>query len=356
MPPVGQWAAIPNSVITASGVGWSGASPGGTANYRGVIDAYSGGVLTDGFYLDGVWLPGPTLMFWGGGHTDYGGNEWYAFRVRQGTWHRVTDPSLPSGINTPYAPDGKPTARHTYAALNYVDDGQQKIIHSFGLFGRYQDAGASHNTTDIFDLTVPNPRSGNPWSRGVDSPFASWYTAYDRARGRIWAVPYVGNAIGYYDTATRTYVSAGFKSPNFNSQGGVDFDANRDMLVGATSFGLCAYRTNNGVASNYISLASTGTPPPTYKSLIWDSSLDAFVSWCGGANLYKLTPPPSNPYQGGDPWAWSTITPTAGDTPPAVANGAGIWGAHFCKVSFGTERGYALLNTSSDPVFFYRAA
>jgi Ca2+-binding RTX toxin-like protein len=60
------------------------------------------------------------LIFWGGGHANYAGNEVYRFDVRTRLWQRA---SLPSAIHNPLGdkqffaidgPDSAPTAAHTY--------------------------------------------------------------------------------------------------------------------------------------------------------------------------------------------------------------------------------------------------
>ena len=60
------------------------------------------------------------LIFWGGGHANYAGNEVYRFDVRTRLWQRA---SLPSAVHNPLGdkqffaidgPDSAPTAAHTY--------------------------------------------------------------------------------------------------------------------------------------------------------------------------------------------------------------------------------------------------
>src|SRR5262249_18906655 len=56
-----------------------------------------------------------SLLVWGGGHGDYGGNEVYAFSFDTLTWSRKSDPSSVAGYAGEgiYA-DGAPASRHTY--------------------------------------------------------------------------------------------------------------------------------------------------------------------------------------------------------------------------------------------------
>lgn len=91
------------------------------------------------------------MMFvWGGGHNDYWGNEVYAFQLRSGRWIRLTDPSpgdLVMSAGSDPLPDGSPNSRHTYDGLEYLD-------HSNRLFaqgGATSPAGKGSAVTWLFD-------------------------------------------------------------------------------------------------------------------------------------------------------------------------------------------------------------
>ena len=70
------------------------------------------------------------LWVFGGGHSDYYGNESYRFDVATLTWSRIDDPTdltLLGGLEAgslPHCldawPDGKPSSRHTYDHLEYL--------------------------------------------------------------------------------------------------------------------------------------------------------------------------------------------------------------------------------------------
>jgi len=87
------------------------------------------------------------LIVWGGGHTDYFGNELYAVDLTKvGTctatspcMYRLDNPSNPTsciGSNTCDAnPDGTPIARHTYGGLVYMSTLDQMISIGGGYYG-----------------------------------------------------------------------------------------------------------------------------------------------------------------------------------------------------------------------------
>src|SRR6267142_6178478 len=102
--PPGTWYAFPTSHMEV-------VNPNSSGSVYSVMMAWSGGIYDS---------DRDQFIIWGGGHTDYAGNEVYAFGPVTGLlpqWRRLTDPSAPAADNTPYAPDGRPVSRHTYNLL-----------------------------------------------------------------------------------------------------------------------------------------------------------------------------------------------------------------------------------------------
>jgi hypothetical protein len=78
-----------------------------------------GGLLA---YSGGLWDPDHRLMLlFGGGHSDYAGNEVYAFSTQTFTWERLTTPS-PGPYNQDPLDDGQPVSRHTYDGLTWLPE------------------------------------------------------------------------------------------------------------------------------------------------------------------------------------------------------------------------------------------
>ena len=58
------------------------------------------------------------LIAWGGGHSDYAGNEIYVFDVSKRKWERVNDPSTKlDRLRGETYPDGMPRSVHSYEYL-----------------------------------------------------------------------------------------------------------------------------------------------------------------------------------------------------------------------------------------------
>lgn len=135
------WHEIPNTAIEPHCP--SEPSIQGVGGCRSVIDAWNGGVAD---------LKRERLIIWGGGHTDYYGNEVYALDLRSLSMSRLTEPSPVTNVNDcPEAyPDGRPSSRHTYGGLTY--DPIHDAMFTFG--GSKSNCGAMSSA--IWKLGLPN--------------------------------------------------------------------------------------------------------------------------------------------------------------------------------------------------------
>jgi hypothetical protein len=84
-------------------------------NQGAVLGAWNGGAFASGYGKSGA------LILVGGGHTDYYGNEVYAFDLDSRNWQRLTNPyrspSFP--VTDGIWPDGTPSVSHTYDQVDY---------------------------------------------------------------------------------------------------------------------------------------------------------------------------------------------------------------------------------------------
>lgn len=104
------------------------------------------------------------LLVWNGGHTDYAGNELYAFCCNPEsanflTWRRKTYYSTADTDDSDTYSDGSPAARHTYASLAYHPDLDQMIV-SPG--GSVYDSGGFLSASWAFDCTIESPNTAAP--------------------------------------------------------------------------------------------------------------------------------------------------------------------------------------------------
>jgi len=81
------------------------------------------------------------VLFWGGGHGDYFGNEVYQFDLKTLSWERLTDPSPKSTTECTTTgkihtfSDGEPKSRHTYDQMVYISDQNKLWAHGGSICG-----------------------------------------------------------------------------------------------------------------------------------------------------------------------------------------------------------------------------
>lgn len=96
------------------------------------------------------------LIFSGGGHGGYNGNEWYGYDVAAGVIKRLSDPSVYDNAsgNAQLNPDGTIPARHTVGGIVYVPDTDQIWNYS----GIFQGGGAGNHMflIDLHETASPD--------------------------------------------------------------------------------------------------------------------------------------------------------------------------------------------------------
>lgn len=152
LPRSSGWESLPNTEMAPL---CPGESPiRGNSGCSSVIDAWNSGVAD---------TKRDQLILWGGGHSDYFGNEVYALDLKSSSMQRLTDPSPVSNVgDCPEAyTDGSPSARHTYGGLVY--DPNLDAMFTFG--GSKASCGAMSRAIWKFELethrwTMMRPEKG----------------------------------------------------------------------------------------------------------------------------------------------------------------------------------------------------
>lgn len=325
-----------------------------------VMDAWGGGVVVShGLYVGATFIDGYFLMVWGGGHADSSLNAIYAYGPYGSNtpqWYRLRDSTSPAPSNVQADGSGNPVSRHVYQALFPWFDGTRNEMISIGSRFTYIDA-QSFDDALFYDLNQVSPNSNLPWSFGAAAYAAAAVLGFEPSSGRAWYWGYGasgGNFVGYYAAATDTYAAALSRSPRISEDGTTSAVDNTRGIWGIwdATQGVSFYRTNNGVSNDYYFPTTTGTPPTGRLGMLWDDVADQFVLGGGGKTIYKLTPPATNPYEGGNAWVWTSETPAGGSTPDAI-NSNGTYG-RFALVSGDGYRGYTVVNRTSGDIYFFR--
>src|SRR5919108_5777498 len=176
-PPMG-WSQVSNSIVrnVCPPNGFGGSSYAFTSNCNGMINAWSGGVLD---------TTRNRFILWGGGHSDYFGNELYALDLNTMTLSRLTDPGLPvvSGTACPESlvNGTQPNSRHTYGGLAYMPN----VDKMFSYGGALATCGNASRSTWLFNF------ANNQWEAKSPTgtiPLGDYgiVSAYDPNTGKVF--------------------------------------------------------------------------------------------------------------------------------------------------------------------------
>lgn len=351
----GQWVSLPNSSLTASGVGWSGAAPGGTGNYQTIITAWGGGILnTVGVKIGSTFTPGTFVIIFGGGHGDYAGNEVYAYGPLESsspTWHRLTDPTIPAPQNVARDGSGNPVSRHTYDSLAFLPASNQML--AMGAAG-YYSVGFAFNVADIFDFatnTWSNADTGFPALTGGGT--ISMVSGVDESTGKAWGVGN-GNASKLFSFTPGPNTWASYYKDNPNGPTSGKAAVGLGLLVEMKAAIVYAQELASP-NSNLFTPTISGTPPSSSgiesQTLDFDSLGGFFFTVSSSGAVFKLTPG-ANPRT--DPWVWSSSTSTG--AAPGIASTNGVYGRlRSFQGNLFVPRGIVYMPNQTSPISFYKA-
>jgi hypothetical protein len=290
------------------------------------------------------------LVFWGGGHANYSGNEVYRFDVRSGLWSRASLPSEvrnPLGDNQYFAVDGPrnaPTSAHTYDNQEFLPqidrfitfggakfNGGQEFVLEDGVTvtGPYlwDPAKAGENSVGGTDGSqvdpgrFPNVIGARMWdnrdtvrNRGVGNvrPSGDWVngtSAYANAAGHdavlITESPRTGGRLFRYtvndvsDANSDSWELLGIDSTGYGNQGGGAYDPTRKLYARtaktAAGWGLVVWNLEQPGPTNrsYFVQPAVGGGPLVLNEhfgMDFDFTRGAFVVWDGGPDVWYITP------------------------------------------------------------------
>jgi hypothetical protein len=264
----------------------------GTSGVSAVVGAWSGAAFDS---------RRERLVLWGGGYSDYHGNELYAFDLRTLSWERLTDPTPDPKLGQDLNDDGTPNGRATYNGLAYHARADR-----FFAFGGALAGGAAGGAPEpwTFDFaarrwTRKAPTGPRP-AGGVGGA-----SAYDPAGGKLWWADPTGIYSVDADRWTRHAAD-----PVYYQTGAIDSRRGLWVLVGqgkALAVDLRTGRPQPWRTSGGDALLAKANPGFDY-----DPVSDRLVAWAGGP-VWSLDP--------------ETKTWTADDAPGApAATPNGIFG------------------------------
>jgi hypothetical protein len=229
------------------------------------------------------------LVVWGGGHTDYLGNELYALDLRSLTVSRLTDPGLPlatSGCPEALVNGTQPNARHTYDALAYIEH----VDRLWTFSGSLSPCGFFGTGTWTFDF------GSNAWEKRTpkgETPMGGpgIVSAYDPVSGKVFLDD--GTYFYSYDFAGDRYERlAGSNGIGYHSTAVIDPIRRKFVIVGAGRVHVYDIAKTGGFFGPSRRILGTKGGDPVvrsiYPGLAFDPVTGRIVAWNGGDTVYSL--------------------------------------------------------------------
>ena len=259
------------------------------------------------------------LIVWGGGHTDYSGNEIYVFDLATLMWSRITDPSpFPpgdgnNGNDEVQHPDGAPISRHSYNYIAYVPDPVDRFFVGGGA-GIWSSGQFEDTNTYLFDF------ESLEWETKSTAPVA-YIAAFCAvaADGRVWqhgAGP--ASSLAVYDATDDTWTSHADDGGWFNYGYTCDIDTARNRLLAIGSDKTLSWDLNNPNQTVATLQTSGDREMESAESpgLVYHPGSDRLIAWNGGSSVHALDL---------DTNVWTKID-TTGPVSPGEATRNGTFG------------------------------
>jgi len=266
------------------------------------------------------------LIIWGGGHTDYYGNEIYALDLNNLTINRLTDPGLPtaSSCTNSIAGGTQPNSRHSYGSVGYIGDADRLWISSGSL--ACASGVSPTNSGDIWTYNFSGTNPGTQWQSMNPAILGGAPGSLCGSSCFGWTAQYHSNKqllffkdIYYlytYDFASNavTQVSSRLDA-NLYTSAVIDTDRNLYIEIGGgvvNSFDISGTAPYNGVRRS--ATGATAVVNASSPGLAYDPIQKRVVAWDGGNTIYLLDT---------GTWTWSTVTYSGG---PAKVGSQGTFG------------------------------
>jgi hypothetical protein len=359
--PSGVWQAVSLNTLAdvdpakdpAVNPNYPGAAPWrGMSGQTSVVTAWNGGAFATRVGPKG------SFLVWGGGHTDYYGNEIYAFDLEQRRWTRVTDP-YKGPIGFPYQdgmyPDGSPVPPHNYDQIEYHEGTNSLIV--FRTMISNLPTNAPVAAAYSFDAGAWRHSTPN----SLDHHSSGGWSAYDAARNVFWAEGGEGStALTRFDpsaTSGGRFGSWTNFSPKVRTTDAVAArDPVRDLLViqefreSGKIYGVDA--KNPSAAA--VVLSQGGAVPAKQAGAGWEWSdvRQAFLYWGGSGAVVSEFKLSGSDWRTGV-WSWSSLTSPSNSLVPQNVSGAKTY-SRFRLVRFDDAEIAILVTDVSGPVYAFR--
>ncbi len=231
------------------------------------------------------------LVIWGGGHSDYFGNELYGLDLKNMSMSRLTEPSPVANVwSCPesYA-DGRPSARHTYGGLAYL--AAQDSLFAYG--GSKSACGFMSTGTWEFDLQKLEWNSRDPHQGDSPGNNPGAISEYDPNTGTV-ILSDTAN-LYRYDPIKNSYKKLRpITGVDYRLSGAIDPDRRLFFMIGGPGqFWAVGIGENSTFELQDWSRKVTGCDSLRYArspGLAYETELKVIVGWPGGDTVYLFHP------------------------------------------------------------------
>ncbi len=280
------------------------AAPQRGGGEHNIVTAWSGGAVD---------TARNRLLIWGGGHTDYRGNELYALELASLSMKRITDPSpyTSSDACISALPDGTPTSRHTYDGLSYLGHADK----FFAVNGSMAPCGGGDTATWTYDFATSKWKimvAKTPWIE----PFGTM-SVYDPISKLVYVKGTGGSFFSYsLESNAYTQLNKSDLFVDYHLTATIDTKRRKFVMIGD---GVQVIDLN----TNTMSVMATSNAPALVTGkqspgVAYDPVADRIVAWQGGGNVYALNM---------DTGVWTQVATNTGPAAPSQDQGTfGRWG------------------------------
>ena len=230
------------------------------------------------------------LIIWGGGHSDYAGNEIYSLDLNALTMTRLNNPALPLPSSCVESLSGpSPNSRHTYDDLAYVPGLDEMVSVTGGLAnGGGPNVGCGSLAT--WTLNMSNLK----WTQQSPSGTAPNYTgglaavSYDPNTGLVFISNESYNQFATYNPTTNTYkILNGNAGTDYHLTSIIDPTRKLFLMFGAGQAWKIDISGNDpSYLLHSINATGCGFVSSLYPGVGFDTKQSLVVGWAGGDTVY----------------------------------------------------------------------
>lgn len=229
------------------------------------------------------------LVLWGGGGSDYYGNEMYALNLDTYTMERLTAPGLPAAnpevCDEAIVQGTQPNSRHTYDGITYMANIDRMFVFSGKLSCKAGDWSGGTWTFNFATKQWQRMQPKGPQPGGGPGKIA----VYDAATGKV--LVHDQQHLFAYDFATDTYtrISTEPISADWRMTGVIDPKRRQFVMLGGQKG--WSYDLSQPTTSKPQVLTTQGGEAIVeafYPGLAYHAALGRIVAWHGGDTAYSL--------------------------------------------------------------------